>query len=484
MRLLLVILLILHNLPLKSATSIYEFSLPELQIGKNHDVQIRDEFGLLDLNHTDIRFLFHSSKFGFKNPNFIRNVSEFLLDNEFSTYNLIADATDDILENSENSSYISEKPTLWIIDFQTRDYAKIFPQFDVRQLSCDEFDFYGKNRYFQNFDLLLLETYSECGLKIQKEFSKKWDFILNSLARKWKFYDIILMETAETTNYTYSPYPEYREELSKLENMKRQRYFQNVYIDALQEMFRAWSDQWHSIEMQVVQPLFCGWMGRLDAHRFNVFYSLRKLFYFVITHTKLPKWPRCAHLPFYILHIIGFLPYPRNRINVTRQLMILEFIYIVAKYTVDDIRSVIWPFILVNEIIDLFSIFEYRTTEHLSFLQQLVKILQTFHHFLLLNQYPDFYILIWLLVIASLQIVSFFLYFFFPPLTWTVPILDIAPTQAPKNQDMIYSRYGALVFVLFSCWGLFGGIAHHTVIMLFFGTLMIVFTLKCRNLRR
>ncbi|PIC30071.1 hypothetical protein B9Z55_021437 [Caenorhabditis nigoni] len=233
MRLLLTTLLILYNLPLTNTTSIYEFSQPEYRIGKNHTVKIWKEIGTPDLNRTDTRFLFHSSKFGFKNPNFIQNVSDFLMDNEFSTFHLITDAIDDILENSERISNFSEKPTLWIIDFQTRDYAKIFPQFEIRQLSCDEFgefETFRENRYFQKFDLLLLETGSQCGLKIQEEISKNSDFILQSLALKWKFYDIILMETAETTNYTYSPYPEYREELRNLENMKRQRYFQNIYI--------------------------------------------------------------------------------------------------------------------------------------------------------------------------------------------------------------------------------------------------------------
>ncbi|PIC30088.1 hypothetical protein B9Z55_021448 [Caenorhabditis nigoni] len=260
MRLLLVILLILHNLPLKNANSIYEFSQPELKLGKNHNAQIWEEIGSPDPNHTDIRFLFHSSKFGFKNPNFIRNVSDFLLmDNAFSTFNLISDATDDILENSENYSIFSEKPILWIIDFQTRDYAEIFPQFEIRHLSCDEFDFYGKNRYFQSCDLLLLETNSECGLKIHKEISKNSDFILQSLSLKWKFYDIILMETAETTNYTYSPYPEYREELRNLENMKRQRYFQNAYTDRLHEMFPKSPDPFHVTEMILIVQLPGHW---------------------------------------------------------------------------------------------------------------------------------------------------------------------------------------------------------------------------------
>ncbi|PIC30079.1 hypothetical protein B9Z55_021444 [Caenorhabditis nigoni] len=125
MRLLLVILLILHTLPLKNANSIYDSNQPELQIGKNHNAQIKNETGIPDPNRNDTRILFYSSKFGFKNPNLIRNVSEFLKDNEFSTFNLIADATDDILENSENYSNFSQKPTLWIIDSQWRDYAKV-----------------------------------------------------------------------------------------------------------------------------------------------------------------------------------------------------------------------------------------------------------------------------------------------------------------------------------------------------------------------
>ncbi|ULT92129.1 hypothetical protein L3Y34_009684 [Caenorhabditis briggsae] len=279
MRFLLITLLILYNLPLTNTTSIYEFSQPEYRIGKNHTVQIWEEIGTPDPNRTDVRFLFHSSKFGFKNPNFIQNVSDFLMDNAFSTFNLIADATDDILENSEHFSNFSEKSTLWIVDFQSKDYVKIFPQFEIRQLSCDEFgsfENFRDNRYFQKFDLLLLETNSQCGLSIHEEISKKSDFILQSLAKnidlllleiysfcglkiqeeflqnsdfilqnlalKWKFYDIILLETVETTNYTYSPYPEYREELLNLEKMKKQRYFQNIYIDALHEMSREFSD--------------------------------------------------------------------------------------------------------------------------------------------------------------------------------------------------------------------------------------------------
>ncbi|PIC30091.1 hypothetical protein B9Z55_021451 [Caenorhabditis nigoni] len=492
MRLSLVILLILHNLPLKNANSIYEFSLPKMKMEMNHTVQIWDETGDLDLIRTDIRFLFYSSKFGFKNPHFIQNVFDSLMDNALSTVtriffpefskifvsNLITDATEEILENSENLSNFSEKPTLWIIDFQSLDYAKIFPQFDVRDLSCDEFDFYGKNRYFGNFDLLLLETNSECGLNIHKEISKNSDFILQSLASKWKFYDIILLETAETTNYTYSPYPEYREELLNLKNMKKQRYFQNAYLDKLYEMCRTWSDNSYSIEMTLMIRLSARWGLREDIHRFNVFYALRKLFYFWISKQPFPESPKYFHLFFYVIHIFTFLPIRRNWINVVRQLMILEFIYIVAKYTVDDTRSVIWPYILVNEIIDLFGVFKYRTTEYLPFKLQLVKILQTCGYFMLLNQYPDFYILIWLLLIFALQLFSFFLYSLFPPLTWTVPILDIAPTEVPKNQYMIYTRYAAIVFVLSIFWVFCGGIELKTVMVAFFSVAAVGYFIK------
>ncbi|CAO4381806.1 unnamed protein product [Caenorhabditis nigoni] len=458
-----------------------------MKIEMNHTVKIWDEIGLLDPNHTDIRFLFYSSQFGFKNPNFIRNLSEFLMDNEFSTFNLIADATDDILENSENFSEFSGKPTLWIIDFQTRDYVKIFPQFEIRQLSCDEFgefENFGKNRKFENFDILLLETNSECGLKIHEEISKNSDFVLQSLALKWKFYDIILMETAETTNYTYSPYPEYRKELWKVENIKKQRYFQNIYIDALQEMFRAWSDRWHSVEIQLVLSLSARWAGHgiFDMRFFNVFYTLRKLFYFVISKSPLPEWPRWSHFVYMANHIFRLLPVQNNRNTVARQLMIMEFIYIVAKYTVDDTRSVIWPYILVNEIIDLFSVYKFRTTEWLPFELQLVKILETSYHFILLNQYPDFYILIWLLVISTLQLSSFFLYFRYPPMFWTVPIFDIPPVFGTKNRYMIYSRHVAIAFVLLNFWALSGGIEHGTVIMLFFLTLTVYHFLKYKNL--
>ncbi|PIC30090.1 hypothetical protein B9Z55_021450 [Caenorhabditis nigoni] len=480
MRLLLITLLILHNLPLKNANSIYEFSLPELKTAQNHNVKIWNEIGLLDPNHTDIRFLFHSSKFGFKNPNFIQNVTESLLmDNAFSTFNIIADATEDILENTEHFSNFSEKPTLWIIDFQSKDYAKIFPQFDIRQLSCDEFDFYGKNRYFENFDLFLLETNSECGLKIHEEISKNSDFILQSLASKWKFYDIILLETAETTNNTYSPYPEYREELRNLENIKRQRYFQNIHIDKLQEMFRTLSENAFGIEIQLMIRLSNRFAFREDMDRFNVFYALRKLFYFFISNSKIPGFfPQLVPVAVYCIHIFTFLPIQQNRNNAFLQLMILEGIYIAAKYTVDDTRSVIWPFILVNEIVDLFTVFEYRTTEYLAFELQLVKILQTFYHFILLNQYPQFSLLIWLTVISTLQLLSFFLYFFFPPLTWTVPILDIAPIFGRKNRYMIYTRYVAAGFVLLIFWALFGGIELNNVMALLFSTIGVAWMFK------
>ncbi|PIC30077.1 hypothetical protein B9Z55_021442 [Caenorhabditis nigoni] len=450
MRLLLVILLILHNLPLKNAYSIYDYSLPELKIENNHTVKIWNEIGLLDPNHTDIRFLFHSSQFGFRNPNFIQNVSDFLLmDNAFSTFNLISDATDDILENSANFSNFSKKTSLWIIDFQSQDYVKIFPQFEIRQLSCDEFDFYGKNRYFQEFDLLLLETYSPCGLKIHEEISKNSDSILQNLASKWKFYDIILLETAETRNYTYSPYPEYRKELRNLENMKKQRYFQNnVHIDEFHQLFRRWPKATFGLEMQLLIRLLHGW-GPEDITRINVIYPLRRLFYFVITNSKIPEFsPQLMPLPFCVILVFGFLILPPTRVNVVRQLMLLELIYIVAKYTVDDTRSVIWPFLLVHEIWDVVTVFKYRTTQYLPFGLQLWKMHETFYHFILLNQYPDFYILIWLTVIASLQIVSFSLYFLFPPLTWTVPILDIAPTEAPRDPFSHYTRYMAIGTIL------------------------------------
>ncbi|PIC30089.1 hypothetical protein B9Z55_021449 [Caenorhabditis nigoni] len=154
-------------------------------------------------------------------------------------------------------------------------------------------------------------------------------------------------------------------------------------------------------------------------------------------------------LLFSATHAVGSLIMPGIRNNPVRQLMILEFIYIVAKYTVDDNRSVIWPFILVNEIWDVLTVFKYRTTQYLPFGLQMWKTFQTFQYFILLNQYPDFYILIWLLATVSLQIVSFFLYFLFPPLTWTVPVFDIAPTQAPKDPFSIYSRYMAIGLVLF-----------------------------------
>ncbi|PIC30073.1 hypothetical protein B9Z55_021438 [Caenorhabditis nigoni] len=296
------------------------------------------------------------------------------------------------------------------------------------------------------------------------------------LARKWKFYDIILLETVETTNYTYSPYPEYREELRNLENMKRQRYFQNEYIDALQEMFLEWSPLSFGIDLQLMISIPNYWLGRLDVHRFNVLYPLRKLACFVLSKkfpTNFLEAPRYFHVVLCGLHIHHYSMLLGNRINLFRQLMILEFIYIVAKYTVDDIRSVIWPFILVNEIWDVFTVFKYRTTEFLPFELQLWKFVQTLEHFLLLNQYPDFYILIWLTVIATLQIVSFFMYFLFPPLTWTVPILNIAPTRAPKNRYMIYSRYVAIAFVLLIFWALSGGMPHICVILSFFATILV-----------
>ncbi|CAO4381803.1 unnamed protein product [Caenorhabditis nigoni] len=474
MRLLLTTLLILYNLPLTNATSIYEFSQPEYRIGKNHNVQIWQEPGVPDLNRTDIRFLFHSSKFGFKNPNFIRNVSEFLLmDNSFSTFNLISDATDDILENSENFSNFSQQPTLWIIDFQSRNYAEIFPQFDVRDLSCDKFGSVGKfrkNRYFQNFDLLLLETNSPCGQKIHKKISKKWDFILQILALKWKFYDIIILETDKTTNYTYSPYPEYREELSNLENMKRQRYFQNIYIDALHEMSRDWSDfltkisdTEDGVSMDLVDCLVIAlppfrWIRRRNrTHRFNIFYPLRNVFYFMISRFADPNGPKpllSVPLIFNILYIRLYVLALRNKRHFWRQLIVLEIIYKLSKYIVDDTRKVIWPFILANEIFDLKNVFKYRTTQYLTFELQVWKTIETFQYFILLNQYPDFYILIWLLGIFALQLFSFSLYFRYPPLTWTVPVFDIAPIFGRKNRYMIYTRYVAigLVFVTFGLY--------------------------------
>ncbi|CAO4381802.1 unnamed protein product [Caenorhabditis nigoni] len=433
MRLLLTTLLILYNLPLTNTTSIYEFSQPEYRIGKNHNVKIWKEIGTPELNRTDTRFLFHSSKFGFKNPNFIQNVSDFLMDNSFSTFNLIADATDDILENSEKFSIFPEKPTLWIIDFQTRDYAKIFPQFKIRDLSCDEF---GEFEIFIDISKNLI--------------SFSWRRILN-------FYDIILLESDETTNYTYSPYPEYREELRNLENMKRQRYFQNIYIDALHELSREWSDYltalfYHaydfSVEIPVVMWIRYRWPERLDLDHFNVFYTLRKLAYFMISKLAEPDSRLSLTLFCYSFHVATYFLALENTVNFFRQLMFLELLYKLAKYTVDDIRSVIWPSILANEIWDVFAVFEYRTTEYLTFELQLVKILHTFEYFLLLNQYPDFSILIWLLVIFSLQLFSFSLYFLFPPITWTVPVLNIAPIIGPRNQYMIYTRYVAIGLIL------------------------------------
>ncbi|PIC30085.1 hypothetical protein B9Z55_021446 [Caenorhabditis nigoni] len=249
--------------------------------------------------------------------------------------------------------------------------------------------------------------------------------------------------------------PKYREELRNLDNMKRQRYFQNIFIEKLHKLFQGWQIMSFMVEIQLMIRLSSAWSLREDMHRFNVFYALRKLFYFVISNPKLPEftphfWPVC----FQLIHIYGYLLLQGSQINFYRQMMILQIIYIVAKYTVDDARSVIWPFILVNEIWDVLTVFKYRTTEYLSFQLLLWKILTTFEHFVLLNQYQDFCILIWLLVIVSLQIFSFSLYCLYPPLTWTVPILDIAPTQAPKKRFSIYTRHVAIVIVLIIFAGL------------------------------
>ncbi|PIC30087.1 hypothetical protein B9Z55_021447 [Caenorhabditis nigoni] len=246
--------------------------------------------------------------------------------------------------------------------------------------------------------------------------------------------------------------PEYREALLNLENMKSQRYFQNIYVDTLHELFHVWPNVSFLANIQLMIRLSSG-RNPDNMHRFNVFYALRKLFYFVISNPKFPEFTlHCWPIPFYVIHILPHLIFQRSRNNVSQQLMILEFIYIVAKYTVDDTRSVIWPFILVNEIWDVFTVFKYRTTEYFSFQLQLWKTIETLQYFILLNQYPDFYILIWLLVIATLQILSFSLYFRYPPLTWTVPILNIAPTRAEKDPFSFLYRYMAIGFVLVIFW--------------------------------
>ncbi|CAO4381805.1 unnamed protein product [Caenorhabditis nigoni] len=274
-------------------------------------------------------------------------------------------------------------------------------------------------------------------------------------------------------------------ELQIGKNHTMNRYFQNKYIDALHEMCQKWSTVTFSFLMS---SLPIRWISRnmeggrfnvdrwLESDRFNVVYPLRKLFYFVIFMKKISEYSqRDLHYSFYVFPIVHYCIPDRNRIQFFRQLMVLEFIYIVAKYTVDDIRSVIWPFILVNEIWDLFTIFKYRTTEFLPFEIQLVKIWETFQYFILLNQYPDFSVLIWLTVIATLQLLPFFLYFFFPPLTWTVPILDIAPSESPKNRYMIYTRYVAIAFVLLVFWALSGGIPHFAVVLSFFATGLVYY---------
>ncbi|PIC30093.1 hypothetical protein B9Z55_021453 [Caenorhabditis nigoni] len=443
MRLLLITLIILHNLPLKNANSIYEVIQPEPRIAKR-DQKMWVETGTPDPNRTDIRFLFHSSIYGFKNPKFIQNISDFLLDNEFSTFNFVKEATNDILENSENFSNFPEKPTLWIIDFQSKDYAKIFPQFEIRQQSCDEFEFFenfGKNRYFQKFDLFLLETYSPCGLKFYNGISKKIEFMSRTLSRRWKFFDVVF-EADETTDYTYSPDPEYREELSNLKNMKRQRYFQNKYMNALHEL--AWICPFLYVPAEFFAVLFVAfrwvWWGSADED--NVYYVLRRCFdVFVISDAV-----RKVHVYLFIAHFaqIGvYLVSQRNWNYFFQQLMAFEMVYTVGKYIVDDSRKIVWPLILASEILELSHALKFRTTEFLPFELQMLKILRTLHDFILLNQYPQFSVLIWLIVIAYLQIFSFVFYFRFPPLTWTVPILDIAPTHVPKNPKMIYTRYVA-----------------------------------------
>ncbi|PIC30094.1 hypothetical protein B9Z55_021454 [Caenorhabditis nigoni] len=455
MRLLLITLLILHSIPLNNANSIYEFSQPQLLILRNHSVKTWVEKGPLDPNRTDVRFLFHSSQFGFKNPNFIQNVSEFLMDNAFSTFHLISKATDDILENSENFSNFPEKPTLWIIDFQSKDYAKIFPQFEIRHQSCDEFEFFekfGKNRYFQKFDLLLLETYSECGWKFYEKISKKSDFISRILSWQWKFFDIVLFESDETTDFTYSPNPEYREEFLQLENIKKQRYFQNDYMDALHQTAWICSIFLFFGEILAVLIVSFRWMSWENADRDNIYFSLRRIFFIYMTKSKPMKKGQFYLLFAHFCHIVTFMHYQPNWIYFFRQVMNLEMVYNLAKYFVEDSREVIWPLIVANEIFDMFRVLLFRTTEHLPFELQMLKICQTLHDFVLLNQYPQFSVLIWLLVILSLQIDSFSAYFHYPPLTWTVPIFDIAPTEVPKNRYMIYSRHVAAAFALFIFW--------------------------------
>ncbi|PIC30070.1 hypothetical protein B9Z55_021436 [Caenorhabditis nigoni] len=190
------------------------------------------------------------------------------------------------------------------------------------------------------------------------------------------------------------------------------------------------------------------WPERLDLDHFNVLYTLRKLAYFMISKLAEPDSRLSLTLFCYSYHVATYFLSLENTVNVFRQLMLLELIYKLAKYTVYDIRSVIWPFILVNEIWDVFAVFEYRTTEYLTFELQIVKLLHTFEYFILLNQYPDFYILIWLSATFALQVFSFSLYFFFPPLTWTVPVLNIAPIIGPRNQYMIYTRYVAIGLIL------------------------------------
>ncbi|ULT92128.1 hypothetical protein L3Y34_009683 [Caenorhabditis briggsae] len=189
-------------------------------------------------------------------------------------------------------------------------------------------------------------------------------------------------------------------------------------------------------------------MWRMDVQDYNVFYALR-LFYFVISQPAVtPDILQFFTFYSYSSIIVVYLLLQRNRSRFFRQLIILEIIYKIAKYTVDDTRKVIWPFILANEIFDQLQVSWFLTTECLPFELQLVKILQTFEHFVLLNQYPDFSILIWLLVIVSLQLFTFYLYFRDPPLTWTVPIFDIEPLFVPRNPYMIYTRYVAIGLVL------------------------------------
>ncbi|PIC30092.1 hypothetical protein B9Z55_021452 [Caenorhabditis nigoni] len=452
MRLLLITLLILHNLPLKNANSIYEFSLPEMEIEKDQVMKIWLEKGHPDPNRTDVRFLFYSTKFGFKNPNFIRNVSEFLMDNDFNTFNLFPEATDKILETSENFPELSEKPTLWIIDFQSKDYAKIFPQFELRQLSCDEFEFlekFRKYRNFQKFDLLLLETHTKCGSKfLGNIWEKKLKLISILMVWNWRFHDIVLLETDETTDYTYYPNPEYQEEFLSLENIKRQRYFQNIYIDALHETARICSNWLFFLEILVLLWIALKWRVWENVERYNIYYSLRRIFCIFITKSKPMENGHLYLLFAHFLHIVTFMNYQPNWIFFFRQVMNLEMVYKLARYFVNDSREVNWPLIMNSEIFDMYRVLLFRTTEYLPFELQMLKILQTLEHFVLLNQYPDLNLLIWLLGIFSLQLLSFFLYFLYPPLTWTVPILDIAPTRVRKNRYMIYSRHVAVAFVL------------------------------------